>query len=89
MDNDLKTFLEENDYMGIREVPGHGVCGLQRFMFTSAIVCGMDYTGRRYRYCYHTLAEAALALMEWDGQGHPGGDWIVRKGEGGDVPNPN
>ena len=32
-----------------------------------------DYSGYDDRWCYHTLYDAAEALLTWDGTGEPGG----------------
>lgn len=56
-------------------------------LHTVAIVVGLDEGGYRYRYCYEYQQEAIWALMFWDGHGHPPGNWIKRKGEGGDLLN--
>ena len=42
-----------------------------------------------YRYMYATEMEAVEALVHWDGNGHPPGNWIKRKGNGPDLDNPN
>ena len=42
-----------------------------------------------YRYAYETEGEAVEALVHWDGEGHPPGNWIKRKGGGPDFDNPN
>ena len=83
----IKSCLLKNGYFGIREIPGQGICALQHLMFTKAVVCGLTEVSYRYRYCYHTLGEAIDAINSWDGEGDPPGNWIKRKGEGGDKPN--
>lgn len=88
MDAGLKAFLEEQGYEDVREVPGHGVCGVLRFAFTHGICCDMNETTRGYRYCYHTRYEAKKAFADWDGNGHPPGNWIKLKGRGQDITNP-
>lgn len=88
IDPKLQAVLEENGYIGAREIPGQGVCAVTYFAFTAGLCCHLDMTGMKYRYCFRNMAEAAPALLEWDGTGHPPGDWIKRKGDGGDIPNP-
>ena len=83
----MQKVLDENGYFEAREIEGQGICALQMFIYTVGIVCGIDEVGRRYRYCYPNLLEAKTAFQEWDGQGHPTGKWIKRKGEGGDILN--
>lgn len=88
---ELLSFLEADGYKEIREVPGHGLCALYNFMFTLGLVVGLDSAGYKFRYCYpyERAFEAFVALKLWDGTGHPSGNWIKRKGEGGDFLNPN
>lgn len=37
------------------------------FLYTTGIICGMDETGYKHRFCYHTEDEAMLALLAWIG----------------------
>lgn len=80
--------LEALGYYEPREVEGQGWCALLPMMFTVGLACGLDEAGPRYRYCYSTASEARKALKDWNGIGHPPGYWIKRKGEGGDIINP-
>ena len=41
-----------------------------------------------YRYMYAKEMEAVEALVHWDGNGHPPGNWIKRKGNGPEISNP-
>lgn len=72
-----------------RRLPDGRWCGIQPMLYTGGLFVGLDAVGYAYRYCYETVAEAALALAIWDGEGHPPGAWIKRKGLGGDLHNPN
>lgn len=82
--------LKSMGYIGEKDTDEHGVCAVSpHFIYTVAIVCGINEVGYRYRYCYPTLLDAMSAFNDWDGCGHPPGNWIKRKGEGGDLPNPN
>lgn len=78
----------KSEYDALREVPGHAICGVRRFLFTYGLVVGMDDTGYAGRYCYEFRAEAVDALREWDGIGDPPGQWIVYKGRGGERMGP-
>jgi len=80
--------IEELGYFEPRYIEGQGWCALAPMMFTVGIACGLDPVGLRYRYCYTTASEARHALSTWNGEGHPPGSWIKRKGEGGDLINP-
>lgn len=83
--------LVPHGYNCFKDVPGHGLCCLARMAFTVGIMCDIQNDGvPDYRYCFHTFAEASAAFQQWDGNGHPPGDWIRRKGrKGGDLRNPN
>lgn len=63
-------------------------CCIQRMMFTTALIVGLDKFLYKYRYCFHTYDEAVNSLNNWDGVNDPPGNWIKRKGEGGDIINP-
>lgn len=63
------------------------VCGVKRFNFTTALVVGLDASGRQRRYCYGHDADARAAPLQWNGEAHPGGPWIKCKGAGIDLLN--
>lgn len=79
--------VEEHDYLHCREIAGHGLCGVARFLFTTGLVLGIEETGYRGRYCYEHRMDAIGALMDWNGIGDPPGPWIKYKGEGGERSN--
>jgi len=65
-------------------------CALMRMMFTTGLFVGIDEHGVSHRYCYNFFKEASDALAAYENTNeHPPGDWIKRKGQGGDFPNPN
>lgn len=76
-------------YARVTIIDNQGVCALGPLMFTVGLYCGLHEQGHKYRYCYANLAEAIDAIDNWDGTGHPSGPWIVRKGKGGDLRNPD
>jgi len=80
----LKEQLEEEGYVDIREVPGRGICGIRKFLFTWGLIYGLDETGFKGRWCYNNYVEPVIYLREWDGEGDPKGNWIKYKGEGGE-----
>jgi hypothetical protein len=82
MDAELKTLLDEEGYLLLKEIPGVGICGVRRFLFTWGLMVGLDRWGYSHRYCYESGPEAAKALGAWDGKGDPEGPWIKRKGLG-------
>jgi hypothetical protein len=71
--------IRELGYSDVRHLPSRGWCGVYRFMFTTAIVCGLDQIGYATRFCYHHWLEASEALRSWDGMGDPPGNWIKEK----------
>lgn len=86
---ELKDFLTKEGYSYICEREGRGVCAIFKFMFTVGVVCGIDSTGYRGRWCYGSEVEAVYAITQWDGVGDPPGNWIKDKGEGGERSNEN
>jgi len=66
MREDLRNAMEEEGYEDLREVKGRGLCGVMRFIFTTAVVVGIDWFGYVGRYCFGTKREAQDALREWD-----------------------
>lgn len=86
--------LEKEGYTNLRTLQTdksgeHLIIGTMRSIFTSEIVVGLNEIGSSHRYYYHTMKEATRAIGQWDGKGHPSGNWIKRKGIGEDLPNPN
>ena len=73
------AFYEDMGYRTLHKIDGE-VVGLSQFLFTTGIVVGMDETGYKHRYCYHTVLDAHSALMEWiaDGTEEPT-DYITKK----------
>ena len=66
-----------------REIPGLGLCGVQRFIYSCGLLTNMRFDRLTYaydaRYCYPIARDALRDLLEWDGQGDPPGDWIKEK----------
>lgn len=84
----LKEFIANLDYSDLRVIPGEGLCGLQKFAFTWAIVTGLDFHCYARRYCFEHKQDALEALVQWTGHCHPSGPWIKCKGAGIDLLNP-
>ena len=61
---------------------------LYPFNFTCGLVAGLEDHGYQRRYCYEHQDDAEKALREFNGEGHPGGQWIKCKGIGIDLLNP-
>lgn len=84
-----EEWCKENNYSEVKEIKGVW-CGVSRFAFTTAIVVGLDKYGYNHRYCYPAHTEATLAFMLYEDPSEaPKGNWIKRKGSGGDYSNPN
>jgi hypothetical protein len=69
-----------DQYVGLRALPDGRVLGIEPMQFTWGLMVDLDDIGYRWRYCYEKGFDAAYALENWDGTGHPPGPWIVRKG---------
>lgn len=82
--HELEDFLIKEGYSHVREIPGKGVCGLFRFIYTWGLVVGIDSVGYKGRYCYSNHTEALGAILSWTGEDDPPFRWIKYKGEGGE-----
>lgn len=45
--------------------PNNALCCLAPFIYTWAILDGVDRTGYARRWCYGSLTDAAVAQLEW------------------------
>lgn len=64
---------QEPSYQHI-EVKGEaGICCLHRFMYTWAILSGLNNCGHEDRWCFHDYEKAKTAYDSWDGSGEPTG----------------
>lgn len=89
IDKKLVEELNDQGYFMILERPNRGICGLFHMAYTIGLVYGMDESGYEGRYCYHNLADAVSALVNWNGDGDPDDPhWIKHKGLGIDYSNP-
>lgn len=66
----------------------HQVCGVRKYLFTTAVLVGLRPAAHERRYCYEQDPDARAALAAWDGHDHPPGPWIKCKGTGIDLLNP-
>lgn len=75
-----REFFEEMGYSNCCKINGK-IVGLSSFIYTTAIVVGMDETGYEHRFCYHTPHTAMEGLLMWvvNGGDEPTG-YIKRKG---------
>ena len=72
---ELLKELEANGYCFLRMIPGRGICGLSKLMYTVGIVYGLDMFGYNGRYCYHSWHEAIVAFI-------PGMELEIRQADG-------
>lgn len=68
----VNRLSKEDGYSNICVKNGK-ICGLSRFIFTTAIISGMDETGYVERWCYHNSSTALQEFNAWDGTGEPEG----------------
>jgi hypothetical protein len=87
-DSERIAAAEGHGYFDVKVLDGK-VCGLLRLAFTTGLIVDIGKYGYNCRYCYPRHGDAVEALAAWDGKGDPPGNWIKRKGGGGDVENPN
>jgi hypothetical protein len=79
-----EQFFTEAGFFELREVPGKGLCGLYRMIFTVGLCYNMqedEFDMYEGRYCFPSLLDAKTSLHEWDGSGDPPGNWIKHKGK--------
>lgn len=85
--------LRESGYENVIYIPGRGICGTIRNIYTTGLCYGLSEDSYRGRYCYNSSYEARHALQEWsDNQGislDPPGEWIKHKGAAGEYGNPS
>jgi hypothetical protein len=76
----------QTEFLAVREIPGQGVCAIQRFIYTTGLLTNLTFDGAMYdydaRYCYPNATDALVDLQEWDGAYDPPGDWIKEKVSG-------
>lgn len=72
-------FLNREGYSRIKVMQDDTVCALQKLLFTTGLVVGLDRAGYKRRYCYERYEDAREALVQWDGAGDPPGPWIKEK----------
>lgn len=85
----IKEEVENLGYTHIKQINGVW-CGLYRFIFTVGLVVDIDSIGYKYRYCFNNNSDAKKSLHKYENLNElPTGNWIKRKGIGGDISNPN
>jgi hypothetical protein len=73
------TWVAEAGFLHATVRGASGICAVQDFLYTGALVVGIDPLGHRGRYCYESLDLARAALESWDGTGDPPGPWLKFK----------
>lgn len=60
------------EFLAVREIPGQGVCAVQRFIYTTGLLTNLSFNNLAYaydaRYCYEHTTDALVDLQAWDGQ---------------------
>ena len=89
---DPKLYMEAGFYF-VRRLDSGLEIGVMKMLFTWDLCFNINpksmFGAYEYRYMYETEGEAVMACVLWDGEGHPPGNWIKRKGGGPDLDNPN
>ena len=67
-------------YSHPRQLPDGKWIAVMDLLFTTGLFYNLDRVGYECRWCYEKRQDAIDALNEWNGEGEPSGDWIVRKG---------
>lgn len=80
--------LKCQGYSNVRKLYDGRWIGTMPMLFTVGLFVGLTKDYYDYRYCYPPNGDWEKDVMLWDGQGHPPGDWIKRKGKGEDLRNP-
>lgn len=52
-------------YEHVITIGDHGLCCIYKFMYTTAILSGLNDIGYEDRWCYHTKEAALEALLDW------------------------
>ena len=83
----VSAMAEEEGLVDLRVAAGQ-VCAVKRFLYTTAVMVGLQPYRYERRYCYEHEADAREALAAWTSGEHPPGPWIKCKGQGIDLLNP-
>ena len=89
---DLKLYMEAG-FCLVRRLDSGLEIGIMRMLFTWDLCFNINPNSMsdiyECRYMYETAGEAVEACSTWDGDGHPPGKWIKRKGIYPEISNPN
>lgn len=90
---ELDALRQAGDFLAVRELPDGSVAGLQRLMYTTSLVLGVDEFSWRYRFCYRDPLGALADFVAIQGERDvPDGPWVACRPEvrleGGRYPTP-
>lgn len=90
----LKFELLNEGYSGIKSIKSKGICAVHRFSsyeYPFAVYVNLSEKGCDSTYQFKTILEAFESLGNWDGNGHPPGDWynLKTKKQITDIQTPN
>ena len=97
LDVKMIDLCNRNNYEMPIQTKNYGIIALQRFLFTWGVIVDINEIGYNRRYCYSSFEDAFkgyLLLLSFDEKENPPFDipdtkWIKRKGEAGELSNPN
>lgn len=76
-----QEFFERMGYRYVRQMKNGKWIGLNKQIYTTRLVVGLDITGYDYGYCYALYDDAVKAIQQYEGEGDPIGPWIKLKGD--------
>ena len=92
LNNDPKLYMEAGFHCFRRLDNGIEIAVI-KMLFTWDLCYNINpnsmFDAYEYRYMYESEMEAVEACVLWDGEGHPPGNWIKRKGIDPEISNPN
>lgn len=88
LSDEVRSRVERLGFGSVTFKGAAGICGVKPYLFTGALVVGINPVQYQGRYCYATLTEAQEVLATWDGNGDPAGAWIKYKGLDGERDGP-
>ena len=81
--NSEPYLYEEAGFTSVKRLDSGLEIGVIKMLFTWDLCCNINpdnmFDAYEYRYSYATEYEAVEALLMWDGDGHPPGNWIKRQ----------
>lgn len=68
-----EAHANSHDYFHLKTFSDGSQAALHRFLYTTAILSGLNHWGYEDRWCYSDTGSAKEALDKWDGSGEPEG----------------